>query len=91
MSRRPRFGAELSTRGVSFGCGRWRRTGSSSCSTTAIQCGPPRKAGTKSRLRRERAGLLYKFHIDGEIDVPDPASSFQPEGDSGSIDQEHYA
>jgi maltooligosyltrehalose trehalohydrolase len=30
-----------------------------------------------------RAGTPYKFRIDGEIDVPDPASHFQPEDASG--------
>jgi malto-oligosyltrehalose trehalohydrolase len=30
-----------------------------------------------------RAGFLYKFRIDGEIDVPDPASAFQPEDVGG--------
>ena len=29
------------------------------------------------------AGTRYKFRIDGEIDVPDPASHFQPEDVSG--------
>jgi len=30
-----------------------------------------------------RAGALYKFRIDDEIDVPDPASAFQPDDVSG--------
>jgi maltooligosyltrehalose trehalohydrolase len=30
-----------------------------------------------------KAGTLYKFRIDHEIDVPDPASTFQPAGVSG--------
>jgi maltooligosyltrehalose trehalohydrolase len=30
-----------------------------------------------------KAGARYKFRIDGEIDVPDPASAFQPEDVSG--------
>jgi maltooligosyltrehalose trehalohydrolase len=30
-----------------------------------------------------RAGTRYKFRIDGELDVPDPASAFQPEDVSG--------
>jgi malto-oligosyltrehalose trehalohydrolase len=40
-----------------------------------------------------RAGTLYKFRIDGEIDVPDPASHFQPEDVSGPsevIDHDQY-
>src|SRR5437870_3576251 len=37
-------------------------------------------------------GMRYKFRIDGEIEVPDPASSFQPEdvmGPSEVIDHQH--
>ncbi len=30
-----------------------------------------------------RAGTLYKFRIDGELEVPDPASHFQPQDVSG--------
>ena len=39
------------------------------------------------------AGARYKFRIDDEIDVPDPASAFQPEdvfGPSEVIDQSSY-
>jgi maltooligosyltrehalose trehalohydrolase len=39
------------------------------------------------------AGTRYKFRIDDEIDVPDPASDFQPEdvnGPSEVIDHAHY-
>jgi malto-oligosyltrehalose trehalohydrolase len=41
-----------------------------------------------------RAGTRYRFRIDGEIDVPDPASAFQPEDVSGPsevIDHAAYA
>jgi maltooligosyltrehalose trehalohydrolase len=41
-----------------------------------------------------KAGARYKFRINGEIDVPDPASDFQPEDVSGPseiIDHESYA
>ncbi len=40
-----------------------------------------------------RAGARYKFRIDGEIDVPDPASAFQPDDVSGPsevIDHRSY-
>ena len=40
-----------------------------------------------------RAGTRYKFRIDGEIDVPDPAAAFQPEdvfGPSEVVDHGHY-
>jgi maltooligosyltrehalose trehalohydrolase len=39
------------------------------------------------------AGTRYRFRIDGEIDVPDPASGFQPEdvfGPSEVIDHANY-
>lgn len=39
-------------------------------------------------------GTLYKFRIDGELDVPDPASDFQPDdvfGPSEVIDHRAYA
>ena len=44
-------------------------------------------------LPAARAGTRYKFRIDGEIDVPDPASSFQPAdvgGPSEVIDHGAY-
>jgi len=40
------------------------------------------------------AGTRYRFRIDGDLDVPDPASAFQPEdveGPSEVIDHEPYA
>ena len=39
------------------------------------------------------AGARYKFRIDDEIDVPDPASAFQPEdvfGPSEVIDHDNF-
>lgn len=41
-----------------------------------------------------KAGTRYRFRIDGELDVPDPASHFQPEdvfGPSEVIDHASYA
>jgi maltooligosyltrehalose trehalohydrolase len=32
-----------------------------------------------AKISGARAGARYKFRIDDEIDVPDPASAFQPE------------
>jgi maltooligosyltrehalose trehalohydrolase len=40
-----------------------------------------------------RAGTLYKYRIDDDIDVPDPGSHFQPQDVSGPsevIDHAHY-
>lgn len=47
-----------------------------------------------ANVERARAGARYKFRIDDEIDVPDPASSFQPEdvfGPSEVIDHASFA
>jgi malto-oligosyltrehalose trehalohydrolase len=44
-------------------------------------------------VRGATAGTRYKFRIDGELDVPDPASSFQPEdvnGPSEVVDSATY-
>jgi maltooligosyltrehalose trehalohydrolase len=40
-----------------------------------------------------KAGALYRFRVDGSIDVPDPASAFQPQdiaGPSEVIDHDAY-
>ena len=45
-------------------------------------------------LSGAKAGTLYKFRIDDEIDVPDPGSAFQPDDVSGPsevIDHASYA
>src|SRR3977135_2603567 len=34
-------------------------------------------------IRGVKAGARYKFRVDDEIDVPDPASAFQPDDVSG--------
>src|SRR5947209_7781685 len=41
-----------------------------------------------------RAGALYKYRIDGELEVPDPASHFQPDdvfGPSEVVDHDAFA
>jgi maltooligosyltrehalose trehalohydrolase len=46
-----------------------------------------------AEIKGVRAGARYKFRIDDEIDVPDPASDFQPEdvnGPSELIDHGRY-
>jgi maltooligosyltrehalose trehalohydrolase len=46
-----------------------------------------------TELSDVKAGARYKFRIDGEIDVPDPASAFQPDDVSGAsevIDHASY-
>jgi len=48
----------------------------------------------ESRIPGAGAGTLYKFRIDGELEVPDPASHFQPQDVSGPseiIDHDQFA
>jgi maltooligosyltrehalose trehalohydrolase len=48
----------------------------------------------ETHVAAAKAGTRYKFRIDGEIDVPDPATHFQPEdvfGPSEVIDHTRYA
>jgi maltooligosyltrehalose trehalohydrolase len=41
---------------------------------------PPRHGGWfELHVPGLRAGTRYKFNVDGELDIPDPASHFQPE------------
>ncbi len=44
-------------------------------------------------IARARAGTLYKYRIDGDMEVPDPASHFQPQdvlGPSEVIDHDRF-
>jgi maltooligosyltrehalose trehalohydrolase len=46
-----------------------------------------------AQIKGLRGGTRYKFRIDGEVDVPDPASAFQPDdvnGPSEVIDHSSY-
>jgi malto-oligosyltrehalose trehalohydrolase len=48
----------------------------------------------ETRIAGVGAGTLYKFRIDGELEVPDPASHFQPQDVSGPsevIDHDQFA
>ena len=47
------------------------------------RCSAARTAGSRPTSPALRAGTRYKFRIDDEIDVPDPASAFQPDDVSG--------
>jgi maltooligosyltrehalose trehalohydrolase len=80
---RRRFGPRLDTDGVTF------RLWAPAARTVDLVCGETltmhRRDGGWFELAvpAARAGLRYRFRIDGEIDVPDPASAFQPEDVSG--------
>ena len=92
MSRH-RFGARVTADGVSF------RLWAPAAQRVDVLLDPPLP------MRRDNdgwfsldiagmsAGTRYRFRIDGEIDVPDPASGFQPEdvfGPSEVIDHANY-
>jgi malto-oligosyltrehalose trehalohydrolase len=47
----------------------------------------------QTAIPHARAGTLYKYRIDGEVEVPDPASHFQPQdvfGPSEVIDHDRF-
>jgi len=78
-----RFGPELTAAGVTFRL--WAPAAKSVAllldRAIAMAAGP---SGWWTLTAADaRAGTRYKFRIDGELDVPDPASSFQPEDVAG--------
>jgi maltooligosyltrehalose trehalohydrolase len=89
-----RFGAELTGSGVTF------RIWAPAAPRVALLLDTPHPMRTlpggwhEVAIPDARAGTLYKFRIDGGLDVPDPASAFQPgdvSGPSEVIDHERYA
>jgi maltooligosyltrehalose trehalohydrolase len=78
-----RFGPRLDADGVTF------RLWAPAAKTVDLVCGETltmhRRDGGWFELTvpAARAGLRYRFRIDGETDVPDPASAFQPEDVAG--------
>jgi maltooligosyltrehalose trehalohydrolase len=55
---------------------------------------PAKHGWFETHVAGAKAGTRYKFRIDGEIEVPDPASDFQPDdvfGPSEVIDHDGYA
>jgi malto-oligosyltrehalose trehalohydrolase len=94
MSRRLRFGAELTAAGVTF------RLWAPTARRVELLLGTPHPMQALPGGWHEivapaaQAGTLYKFRIDGELNVPDPASAFQPgdvAGPSEVIDHSGYA
>jgi malto-oligosyltrehalose trehalohydrolase len=93
MSLRRRFGAELTRTGVTF------RLWAPAAQRAELLLGSPHPMRKLPGGWHEivvpdaPAGTLYRFRIDGELAVPDPASDFQPEDVSGPsevIDHEHF-
>jgi maltooligosyltrehalose trehalohydrolase len=92
MNERP-FGAKLTPDGTSF---RLWAPAANRVDLLLEKSHPLRRGGDgwfSVDIPGVKAGALYKFRIDGEIDVPDPASAFQPadvSGPSEVIDHASY-
>jgi maltooligosyltrehalose trehalohydrolase len=93
MSRHLRFGAQLTGAGVTF------RLWAPAARRVELLLGTAHPMRSlpggwhEIAVPDARAGTLYKFRIDGELNVPDPASAFQPgdvSGPSEVIDHEHH-
>jgi malto-oligosyltrehalose trehalohydrolase len=89
----PQFGARLTADGASFRL--WAPA--ANCVDLLLDKPYPLKRGEDgwfvTDIPGAKAGARYKFRIDDEIDVPDPASAFQPEdvfGPSEVIDHSSY-
>ena len=83
MTADVRFGAELHRDGVTF---RLWAPAAKRVEVMLDRAHPmqPRAAGWyESTIAGLGAGALYKYRIDGELEVPDPASHFQPHDVSG--------
>lgn len=95
MSAPPRFGPLLSPAGVTF------RLWAPAARAVTLLLGehdnlPMRRHGEWFEAHAGDAGpgSRYRFNIDGELDIPDPASHFQPEDVSGPsevVDHTGYA
>ncbi len=83
MNRRRRFGAEVTGSGVTFRL--WapaaRRVELLLDSAQPMAKLP--RGWYEIAVADVRAGTRYRFRIDGELNVPDPASAFQPDDVSG--------
>ena len=89
------FGAKLTSDGTTF------RLWAPGAQRVDLLLGQQRHALASARhgwfetnIPAAKAGTRYKFRIDDEIDVPDPASAFQPEdvfGPSEVLDHGRYA
>ena len=93
MSTAPLFGSQLHADGVTF------RLWAPKAKQVELVTDRPRPMMPRDNgwheltLPDARAGTRYKFRIDSELDVPDPASHFQPDDVSGPsevIDQRSY-
>jgi malto-oligosyltrehalose trehalohydrolase len=88
-----RFGPELSAQGVTF------RLWAPAASRVELIVDRPRRMRAQPdgwyalAVAGADKGTRYRFRIDGELDVPDPASPFQPDdvgGPSEVVDHAYY-
>jgi maltooligosyltrehalose trehalohydrolase len=90
---RPSFGAKPTRDGVSF---RFWAPGARRVELMLDKRHPMRRGADgwyATEIPSLKAGALYKFRIDDELDVPDPASAFQPDdvfGPSEVIDHDSF-
>src|SRR5262249_40320892 len=93
MTGRARFGAELNRTGVTF---RLWAPGARRVEVMLDRAHPMRAEAQgwyQTTIPHACAGTLYKYRIDGELEVPDPASDFQPQdviGPSEVIDHDRF-
>ena len=94
MNAKANFGPELHPDGVTF------RLWAPAAKRVELMLGgahPMQACGGgwyQIKIAGAGAGTLYKFRIDGELEVPDPASHFQPQDVSGPsevIDHDQFA
>jgi maltooligosyltrehalose trehalohydrolase len=79
MNGAPRFGPRLDPDGVTF---RLWAPGARQIELSLDRTLPMRRGADgwyELSVPGTRAGTLYRFRIDDELDVPDPASAFQPQ------------
>jgi len=78
VSAQTRFGPLVSDRGVTF------RLWAPAASEVSVVLDTPiamskRDGWFKAHVKDAGPGTRYRFKIDGEIEIPDPASHFQPD------------
>jgi maltooligosyltrehalose trehalohydrolase len=88
-----RFGPELTAEGVTFRL--WAPAARSVDLVTdrVMRMGPQGDGWHALAVAGARAGTPYRFRIDGDLDVPDPGSAFQPDdvaGPSEVVDHAAY-
>jgi maltooligosyltrehalose trehalohydrolase len=88
------FGARLTSEGASFRLWAPAAKRVDLLLERPYPLAPSKHGWFETEVPGVKAGTRYKFRIDDEIDVPDPASAFQPEdvfGPSEVIDHAGYA